>query len=257
MKFCPVCGSLMNGNFNCDGCGFIIDKKDLDNIDNKVKEFLFTENGMKKFNGDEFNKKSSIKLNELLERKLNLGGNINSLTYSTCGGMLGGHNGIYLYFDSMILEQVKQESYYSSTIIKKYKVLEEKIKKINEYIIKYNLPAWSEIAINHNNIVYDVGTTVLYLRYPNNTYEISFNINMDSEEKKIFDEFNNLVFSCINDSLLINTEELKDSNIGMNGIMNIIDSQSKSVKFCPECSNNLNYGEGKCSRCGCIVDGIK
>ena len=62
----------------------------------------------------------------MLERKLNLGGDINSLTYSTCCGMLGGHNSIYLYFDSMILEQVKQESYYSSTIIRKYKVLEEK-----------------------------------------------------------------------------------------------------------------------------------
>lgn len=57
MKFCPVCGALMNGNSNCDGCGFSIDKKDLDCVDNKVKEFLFIENGMEKFNGDEFNKK--------------------------------------------------------------------------------------------------------------------------------------------------------------------------------------------------------
>ena len=254
MKFCPVCASKLDGKLECS-CGFKTTQEELDKRIEEIKEkgpqFYFTEPVINNNLMEE--KKNKMTLEELLKEETT-NDEINSLSYSGGGGMLGGHFSINLYFDTKELVYVNQDFHYSPTITKKYKVNDDLINNIKDYIKKYNLPAWSKIRENISFRMTDVGITHLFLRYPKKTYSMSFIIDLDKDEEKIFFDFRDLVYSCMDEDNLISTEEQKGKELNLNMMTCSKEKEELIIpNFCPNCGSKFNENQTKCS-CGYKVN---
>ena len=220
MKFCQECGSVLNNKDACDVCGY-----------GKIG-------------------KSQISLQELLQKDFDLG-DLTLLSYRTSGSMMGGYRGTTLDFSDGILEVVDQAFHDGPITIQKYQVSEEDLNHVKELVLKYNFPAWKDIPINTRFIAYDVPSTTFYLQYSNRFFSISCSIDMTDEERKIFFDFKDFVFSFIQEKNLISTEE--KTGKFFYDIVHFKDKKNViSKKYCPECGNVLKEGQTICD-CGTII----
>ena len=150
-----------------------------------------------------------ISLEELKEYKESFG-NINYISYLS-GTMMGKSYNKVLLFDKNELSINESSAPTLPTIKRKYKVSDENISKVKKIIIENNMPLWSKIPIR-KNIGMNTGYNSMTISCDNNYYYISFDIVMDLEERKIFNDLIKLIDSFIIEDNFIG-EEIIDSHL--------------------------------------------
>ena len=212
MKFCPECGSIFKeDNTACDVCGYgksDEEQKEIEN--NKIQYFQEYPTDMiyDTIPVIEENPKE-ISLEELKEYKESFG-NIKYISYLS-GTMMGKSYNKVLLFDKNELSINESSAPTLPTIKRKYKVSDENISKVKKIIIENNMPLWSKIPIR-KNIGMKTGYNSMTISCDNNYYYISFDIVMDIEERKIFNDLIKLIDSFIIEDNFIG-EEIIDSHL--------------------------------------------
>ena len=239
MKFCPECGSKLDDKIICPSCEY--------NIETKIrpeKEETQCVDGYKEIKPDHIKK---IELKELKKRKIDFG-KINSITYSSSGGMMGGRNYLTLDFNKKEVETYNLEWHHGDAITKLYKVKDEMVlQDVEQLIIENNMFAWTDIPIDTRFIAYDAPTNSFSISCTNNTYTFNTIIYMSQEEIDIYMNIRNLVNDLLNDENLIS----KNIDKGLN-IM-VTDNNLSNSRFCPECAKELEKDEKICKSCGTII----
>ena len=212
MKFCPECGSIFkDGNTTCDACGYGKSDEEKKEIEkNKVQYFQEYPTDMIYDNIPviEENPKG-ISLEELKEYKESFG-NIKYISYLS-GTMMGKSYNKVLLFDKNELSINESNAPTLPTRKRKYKVSDENISKVKNIIIENNMPLWSKIPLR-KNIGMNTGYNSMTISCDNNNYYISFDIVMDIEERKIFNDLIKLIDSFIIEDNFIG-EEIIDSHL--------------------------------------------
>ena len=212
MKFCPECGSIFkDGNTTCDACGYGKSDEEKKEIEkNKIQYFQEYPTDMIYDNIPviEENPKG-ISLEELKEYKESFG-NIKYISYLS-GTMMGKSYNKVLLFDKNELNINESSAPTLPTIKRKYKVSDENISKVKNIIIENNMPLWSKIPLR-KNIGMNTGYNSMTISCDNNNYYISFDIVMDIEERKIFNDLIKLIDSFIIEDNFIG-EEIIDSHL--------------------------------------------
>ena len=212
MKFCPECGSIFkDGNTTCDVCGYgksDEEKKKIEN--NKIQYFQEYPTDMIYDNIPVIEEDpKGISLKELKEYKESFG-NIKYISYLS-GTMMGKSYNKVLLFDKNELSINESNAPTLPTIKRKYKVSDENISKVKNIIIENNMPLWSKIPLR-KNIGMNTGYNSMTISCDNNNYYISFDIVMDIEERKIFNDLIKLIDSFIIEDNFIG-EEIIDSHL--------------------------------------------
>ncbi len=132
------------------------------------------------------------------------------LSFTTYGGMVGGSHDVTIDFHNNIIMKSDMLSGSGPTIKKEYSLFVEDIEKVKEMIKEYNLPAWSYLPKDKLSFKTDTPSQALVIAYNNCMFRISFDVLMDQEEQKIFNEFKDFVYSLIIEENLIKIEEIDD-----------------------------------------------
>ena len=212
MKFCPECGSIFkDGNTTCDACGYGKSDEEKKEIEkNKVQYFQEYPTDMIYDNIPVIEEDpKGISLKELKEYKESFG-NIKYISYLS-GTMMGKSYNKVLLFDKNELSINESNAPTLPTIKRKYKVSDKNISKVKNIIIENNMPLWSKIPLR-KNIGMNTGYNSMTISCDNNNYYISFDIVMDIEERKIFNDLIKLIDSFIIEDNFIG-EEIIDSHL--------------------------------------------
>jgi hypothetical protein len=185
-------------------------------------------------------------LDNLKSRKLDTG-ELLKVSYTSSGGMNGGYHSTSLSLEDKTLEVINQEWHHSDRIKKVYKVDDTTIEKIKEIVFENNMAAWSELPADFNLRAIDAPTTSMNLTYANLSTSISIIVSMDDEEREIFREVINLVYSLIKDENLVSEETLQPNEAPM--MMGFVGMGMTPPKFCIKCGSHLKEGQTECS-CG-------
>ena len=252
MKFCPECGTPLNGATECDVCGYNkentennIEKNYVDNQNLLTNNFI----GMKIVNEPKID--HIVELEELKNIKIELG-DLLSISFDSSGGMTGGYSYIRIDFKTKILEAATQYNHFDPIEIKKYTILDEELKKIEDLIKQYNFPAWSRVDVDRTYIAYDAPTRSFNLTYSNGTYRIPYLIYMNKEESEIFYNFGEVVCSLRKEENLVLKKVINNTNgYPMMGIMNP-NPDEKTIYYCTKCDKKLEKNKFECE-CGYIV----
>ena len=212
MKFCPECGSIFkDGNTTCDACGYGKSDEEKKEIEkNKIQYFQEYPTDMIYDNIPVIEEDpKGISLEELKKYKESFG-NIKYISYLS-GTMMGKSYNKVLLFDKNELSINESNAPTLPTIKRKYKVSDENISKVKNIIIENNMPLWSKIPLR-KNIGMNTGYNSMTISCDNNNYYISFDIVMDIEERKIFNDLIKLIDSFIIEDNFIG-EEIIDSHL--------------------------------------------
>ena len=212
MKFCPECGSIFkDGNTTCDACGYGKSDEEKKEIEkNKIQYFQEYPTDMIYDNIPVIEEDpKGISLEELKKYKESFG-NIKYISYLS-GTMMGKNYNKVLLFDKNELSINESNAPTLPTIKRKYKVSDENISKVKNIIIENNMPLWSKIPLR-KNIGMNTGYNSMTISCNNNNYYISFDIVMDIEERKIFNDLIKLIDSFIIEDNFIG-EEIIDSHL--------------------------------------------
>ena len=212
MKFCPECGSIFkDGNTTCDACGYGKSDEEKKEIEkNKIQYFQEYPTDMIYDTIPVIEEDpKGISLEELKEYKESFG-NIKYISYLS-GTMMGKSYNKILLFDKNELSINESNAPTLPTRKRKYKVSDENISKVKNIIIENNMPLWSKIPLG-KNIGMNTGYNSMTISCDNNNYYISFDIVMDLEERKIFNDLIKLIDSFIIEDNFIG-EEIIDSNL--------------------------------------------
>lgn len=212
MKFCPECGSIFKeGNTACDVCGYGKSDEEKKEIENNIIQYFqeyptdMIYDNIPVIEEDP----KGISLEELKEYKESFG-NIKYISYLS-GTMMGKSYNKVLLFDKNELSINESSAPTLPTIKRKYKVSDENISKVKNIIVENNMPLWSKIPIR-KNIGMNIGYNSMTISCDNNYYYISFDIVMDIEERKIFNDLIKLIDSFIIEDNFIG-EEIIDSHL--------------------------------------------
>ncbi len=212
MKFCPECGSIFKeGNTTCDACGYGKSDEEKKEIEkNKIQYFQEYPTDMIYDNIPVIEEDpKGISLEELKDYKESFG-NIKYISYLS-GTMMGKSYNKVLLFDKNELSINESNAPTLLTRKRKYKVSDENISKVKNIIIENNMPLWSKIPLR-KNIAMNIGYNSMTISCDNNNYYISFDIVMDLEERKIFNDLIKLIDSFIIEDNFIG-EEIIDSHL--------------------------------------------
>ena len=212
MKFCPECGSIFkDGNTTCDACGYGKSDEEKKEIEkNKIQYFQEYPTDMIYDTIPVIEEDpKGISLEELKEYKESFG-NIKYISYLS-GTMMGKSYNKILLFDKNELSINESNAPTLPTRKRKYKVSDENISKVKNIIIENNMPLWSKIPLG-KNIGMNTGYNSMTISCDNNNYYISFDIVMDIEERKIFNDLIKLIDSFIIEDNFIG-EEIIDSHL--------------------------------------------
>ena len=250
MKFCPECGSIFKeGITTCEICGYGKSDEEKEKIRNKN---INNNHGFIEPGYDIMNNKNIvpmlgiIPLEELKRRKLDYG-NINSISYTSSGGMEGRYYSEVLNFYNKELI-VDDKTFHNSVNVRNiYKVLDKDIEDVKKIIIDNNMFAWSEVPVNRMFLAMDMPSNNMNIYTDNYNFTISYNIFMDDEENKIFNDLRSLVRSFIKKENLISNETINNSNLGMIGNDKLKDSKQK---YCLECGGVIEKDKKFCPNCG-------
>jgi hypothetical protein len=254
MKFCPECGTLLDGATECNICGFNKKEYEENPKDNKVNnEFLFTEPGFRGMNFQVPEPKIDhvVELKDLQNDKIELD-ELESIKFESSGGMSGGLSYTSIDLNDKLLETCIQNHYSSPTEFKKYKVSSKDINKIKEMIEKYNFPAWSKIDVDKTFIAYDAPSRNFVLTYKNKSFRMSYNIYMTDEERKIFYDFRDFIGSLLKEENSIFWKKYdSEYNPMYMGFMptNQNIKGNKVTYYCVKCKKELKEGIFECE-CG-------
>lgn len=250
MKFCPECGSnFEEGKTTCEICGYGKSKEEQEEIRNKNK-FLFKEPGFDVINNSDFVPMLGVvPLEELKRRKLDYG-NIITLSYTSSGGMEGRFYLEHINFDNKELMVEDKPFYNYPSTIKNYKVIDKDLEEIKKIIIENNMFAWSEVPIDRRFIAYDAPTNNMNIRTDNYNFTISYNIYMDDEENKIFNELRGLVHSLIKDENLISEKNINNPSLGLLSNDDVNKIKDMKINYCPECGGIIEENNKFCPNCG-------
>lgn len=247
MKFCPNCGSPMNGREKCD-CGFNIN--DVKEEPKKEENYLFKEPPYQDM-GQFYEPMAftSIPLEELKRRRLSWG-ELTSISFDTSGGMEGCYYHKEVDFINLKLTLVDRPHHNAEQRRKVYSANKEIIDKIKKLINENNMSAWKEIPCDRSLIAMDAPTSSFTIRFEDGSVNISTLINMDDEERAIYMEVLDLVNSLKDEKKLISDEEDKEQ--GFKGI-----DLNQKGGFCPLCGCFIKEEDKKCIMCGFEKKGIK
>ena len=231
MKFCHECGSPLNEQGQCDVCGFgkeIVSSEPNKEVDNNV---------LMQFTGLSIPK--TISLDELKNMEIEKG-KLKSIEFFESGMMVQQYNKFIINFEEKYIEKEDGNGPDKNATIVRYSIDESNLKQIEEMINENNLPAWSKIEINTMMMPSDLNRNLTINYELDNKKPLKYTIynfvNMDDEEKVIYQKFMKFVYSLANDENIINKRE-KD----------IIEPPVMSNnKYCPECGMKLDGDECSC-----------
>ncbi len=153
-----------------------------------------------------FNKKY-ISLEELKSMEIKQGKLI-ALSFSSGGGHLGTFHLLTIIFSINQLITVDRENNNSKTIDRKYSISNDDINEIKELIEDYNLPAWKNLPPDISSMKTDVPNNYFSIAYDNNDYTFQYHtLLMTEEEKEIFKNFKDYIYSLIKEENLIEQNE--------------------------------------------------
>ena len=187
-------------------------------------------------------------LDNLKSRKLDTG-ELLRVSYISSGGMNGGYHNTSLSFENKSLEVIDQEWHHGDRIKKVYKVDDDTIGKIKSIVFENNMASWSELPADFRLRANDAPTSSMNLTYSNLSTSISTIASMDDEEREIFREVSNLVYSLIKDENLISEETIQSNENPMMMGFAGMSMMKTPPKFCSQCGNSLQEGQTECS-CG-------
>ena len=254
MKFCPMCGNITNGSLKCDLCGYERTEEDVkkENDPNvsAADKFKANPEALKMmFKAPEEKINHAVELKELKSMNIDTG-KIRSVSISSAGGMMGEYYSTNFNFDNKVIEVKEKKWHHGETTLKKYKVSDEVINKMNSVIEDANFAAWSKIDIDRSMIAMDAPSSSIYFYYEKGSYGINFNIYMTEEEKKIISDFCKLLHSSEEDENLISNEVIEQGQ-DFGSMLGFADPKNTNLsnKFCPLCGAQLNVDQKKCD-CG-------
>ena len=188
-------------------------------------------------------------LDNLKSRKLDTG-ELLKVSFTSSGGMNGGYHNVSLSISDKILEVVDQEWHHSDRVKKVYKVNDNIIEKIKETVFENNMAAWSELPADISLRATDAPSSSMSLIYSNLSSSISTIASMDDEERNIFREVSDLLYSPIQEENLLSEESVPFTEIPkLMGFFGMGMMSNNTIKFCPDCGSPIADGQAKCS-CG-------
>lgn len=127
-------------------------------------------------------------LRKLLNKKIKYD-KLLTVRYSDSGDMNGNVYEIELDIENKKLIKSESEGYPVDITVKEYKVSDKDIDSIAKLIRKYNLPAWTNLPFDYDNIVLDAAVENLYMAYDNrevggsfyDSYSISYNTKIPTD----------------------------------------------------------------------------
>lgn len=172
---------------------------------NAIARMLYYKNGKLKKN---------ITLKQLLSMKTDVGRLI-SVSYSCGGGMNGERNSIELTDDGEgpIIRTLKSGSAWLPARVHEYKAPENAFQIAGDYIVKYNLPRWSDLPLNEDFIALDAPSRTISFAFDNESiggsmrdyYSVSFDDAIPDGGFSILNGFVKLLSSFVDPSSLIQT----------------------------------------------------
>ncbi len=187
-------------------------------------------------------------LDNLKSRKIDTG-ELLSVSYTSSGGMNGGYHSASLSIKDKTLKVVDQEWHHSDRVTKVYKVNDEIIEKVKEIVIENNMASWSELPADFSLRAMDAPSSSMNLTYTNLSSSISTIVSMDDEEREIFRDVSNLVYSSIQDENLLSEKKVPYNGaptmMGFTGM----GMKNENIKFCPDCGSPIKKGQTECA-CG-------
>ena len=260
MKFCPECGSKLNGEKVCPMCTYDIEKQERENKE-EIKRYQTDNNLFKEpvisFNNhielteeekEELSKKE-ISLETLKNKKIDTGELIR-ISYQGGGGMMGGHHSKTLDFETKTLETVNQDFHYSDTFRRTYSVTDEDLNRVKELITNNNLPAWSMIP-KSDMVIFDYVPTRIYLTYEKGRYELPDSFSLNNEENDILMSLSKLIGTLLKDENLKDEQITEGSGFNPMGLYGMAQDNNlnNNSRFCPSCGAIINDNDEVCKAC--------
>ena len=148
-------------------------------------------------------------LDNLKSRKINTG-ELLGVSYTSSGGMEGMYHCTSVSFENKTIEQIDRKWHHGEKIKKVYSIDDSTLEEIKRIVLENNMAVWSELPADFRLRAMDAPTSSMGIRFSELSTSISTIVSMDDEEREIFGNLRDLVYSSIKEENLISEEEVKD-----------------------------------------------
>jgi rubrerythrin len=256
MKFCPECGSDLNGKTKCDTCGYDSVTGEMPKTEPmpnngigvapgpvdpamQYQEHVKTvTEGIKQAHPE----MKMIPLEELKKENINTG-DILRIRYTSRD-----NNKCLIHvidFEKKKLEESIINFFQNQNLVSTYQMKDDNLEELKQLILDNNFAAWEKISFNGIVPIFGMPTTQLQLFYQKKNVSILSNIFFDDEENDLYSKLI-LSFDQYKDESMLISKEEKEPDKEFMGFIN--PKTSDDTLYCPDCGTPYKKGD-VCPKC--------